>query len=222
MLYRDVAPGIHRIEDSYVNWFIVEQGSRLTVVDAGVPSSWSSLLDALGRLGRNLSDVEALVLTHAHFDHVGFAERARTELRIPVHAHADEVPVTRHPLRYKRERSPLLYPFLHPKALPIVAAFVRNGVLRTPGIGAITTYADRQTLDVPGTPTVVATPGHTLGHCSLHFPDRDALIAGDAVVMLNPYTGSRGPQLVARAPPRTQRRRSPRWTGSRRPGRPRC
>jgi glyoxylase-like metal-dependent hydrolase (beta-lactamase superfamily II) len=31
------------------------------------------------------------------------------------------------------------------------------------------------------------------------FPAADALIAGDAVVMLNPYTGSRGPQLVARA-----------------------
>jgi glyoxylase-like metal-dependent hydrolase (beta-lactamase superfamily II) len=99
-----------------------------------VPTSWTSLLDALSRLGRSQSDVEALVLTHAHFDHVGFAERARSELGIPVFAHAGEEPVTRHPLRYKRERSPLLYPFRHPKALPIVAAFARNGVLRTPGI----------------------------------------------------------------------------------------
>jgi glyoxylase-like metal-dependent hydrolase (beta-lactamase superfamily II) len=196
---RDAAPGIHRIEDSYVNWFIVEDGSRLTVIDAGVPTSWNSLLDALSRLGRSKSDIEALVLTHAHFDHVGFAERARTELGIPVFAHTGEEPVTRHPLRYKRERSPLLYPFRHPKALPIVAAFARNGVLRTPGIGAVTTYADGDVLGVPGSPRVVATPGHTLGHCSLMFPEADALIAGDAVVMLNPYTGDRGPQLVARA-----------------------
>jgi glyoxylase-like metal-dependent hydrolase (beta-lactamase superfamily II) len=52
---------------------------------------------------------------------------------------------------------------------------------------------------VPGAPRVVRTPGHTIGHCSLHFPDRDAVIAGDAVVTLDPYTARRGPRLVARA-----------------------
>jgi glyoxylase-like metal-dependent hydrolase (beta-lactamase superfamily II) len=46
---------------------------------------------------------------------------------------------------------------------------------------------------------VVPTPGHTHGHCSLHLPDRDVVIAGDAIVMLDPYTGRRGPRLVARA-----------------------
>jgi glyoxylase-like metal-dependent hydrolase (beta-lactamase superfamily II) len=42
-------------------------------------------------------------------------------------------------------------------------------------------------------------PGHTLGHCALHFAERDVLIAGDAIVMLDPYTAKRGPRLVARA-----------------------
>ena len=55
------------------------------------------------------------------------------------------------------------------------------------------------TLAVPGRPRVVFTPGHTNGHCALHYPDRNTVIAGDAVVMLNPYTGARGPQIVARA-----------------------
>jgi glyoxylase-like metal-dependent hydrolase (beta-lactamase superfamily II) len=54
-------------------------------------------------------------------------------------------------------------------------------------------------LPLPGSPRVVYSPGHTLGHCALHFPDRDALIAGDAIVMLDPYTARRGPLLVARA-----------------------
>ena len=52
---------------------------------------------------------------------------------------------------------------------------------------------------MPGSPQIVFTPGHTLGHCALHLPDRDAVIAGDAVVMLDPYTGRRGPRLVAGA-----------------------
>lgn len=201
MFQHEAAPGVHRIEDSYVNWYLVEgdDGRSLTIVDAGVPTSWGSLLEAVRSLGRTVSDVAGLVLTHAHFDHVGFAERARRELGISVYAHASEEPVTRHPLKYKHERSPLTYPLRHPRGLPIIAAFARNGVLRTPGIETVTTYADGEVLPLPGSPAVVATPGHTLGHCSLHLADRDALIAGDAVVMLNPYTGGRGPQLVARA-----------------------
>jgi glyoxylase-like metal-dependent hydrolase (beta-lactamase superfamily II) len=62
----------------------------------------------------------------------------------------------------------------------------------------VTRYTDG-TLPVPGSPQVVFTPGHTLGHCALHLPDRDAVIAGDAIVMLDPYTAKPGPRLVARA-----------------------
>src|SRR5215207_1463059 len=100
MLYPNVADGLHRVEDSYTNWYLIEEEGRLTVVDAGVPSSWSSLLEALNELGRSPADVEAVVLTHAHFDHVGFAERARRELGVPVYVHENDAPLTRHPWRY--------------------------------------------------------------------------------------------------------------------------
>ncbi len=29
----DAAPGIHRIEDAFVNWYLIEEEGRLTVVD---------------------------------------------------------------------------------------------------------------------------------------------------------------------------------------------
>src|SRR5687768_10949102 len=109
MLHRDVVEGVHRVEDSYVNWFIVEDGDALTVVDAGTPAGWGLLLDALDSLGRRLSDVEALVLTHAHYDHVGFAERLRSTLRIPVWLHENDVKLSKHPQLFYSERVPLLY-----------------------------------------------------------------------------------------------------------------
>jgi glyoxylase-like metal-dependent hydrolase (beta-lactamase superfamily II) len=76
MFHANAAPSVHRIEDTHTNWYLIEDEGRLTVVDAGVPGSWESLLDALHRLGRRQADVAAVVLTHAHFDHPGFAERA--------------------------------------------------------------------------------------------------------------------------------------------------
>jgi glyoxylase-like metal-dependent hydrolase (beta-lactamase superfamily II) len=200
MLQANVVPGVHRIEDAYTNWYVLEEGTRLTIVDAGVPTSWRSLLDALQTLGRSTSDIEALVLTHAHFDHVGFAERARQEFRIPVWVHELEVPLTRHPWRYEHESPRSKYLLTRPKALPIVATLIRNRAFFPKPIRHVRTFgSDAGTLDVPGSPRVVFTPGHTYGHCSLHLPDRGAVIAGDALVMLNLYTGERGPQIVARA-----------------------
>jgi glyoxylase-like metal-dependent hydrolase (beta-lactamase superfamily II) len=198
-LTRDVAPGVHRVEDAYTNWYLVEDGDALTVVDAGVPTSWDSLQAALTVLGRRESDIRALVLTHAHFDHVGFAEKARQRLDIPVYAHRREVGLTRHPTRYDHEQARVRYFATQIKAAPIVASLLRHRAFFPSPIGEVTAYEDGDVLDVPGSPTVVFSPGHTYGHSSLLLADRDALLVGDAFVMLDPYTGRRGPRIVARA-----------------------
>lgn len=198
MLHRDVAPGIHRIEDSFVNWYLIEEGTRLTVVDAGLPTSWDSLQDALRTLGRSVADVEAVVLTHAHFDHVGFAERIRGEHRVPILVHEDDVPLTKHPLTYTTERSPLPY-LLNSAPRSTMFSILRSGALWAKRIAEVERFGDDGVLDVPGSPQVVYTPGHTLGHVALHLPDRDAVIVGDALVTINPYTGAAGPQLISQA-----------------------
>lgn len=43
------------------------------------------------------------------------------------------------------------------------------------------------------------TPGHTRGHTAFLLPDRSALLTGDALVTLDPYTGRTGPRMVAPA-----------------------
>jgi glyoxylase-like metal-dependent hydrolase (beta-lactamase superfamily II) len=200
VLTRDVAPGIHRVEDAYVNWYLVEDGGRLTIVDTGLPASWRSLPAALRELGRSPDDVEAVVLTHAHFDHMGFAERARRELGVPVWAHERERPVAAHPWRYEHERSRLPYFVRHPSFALVFARMGAAGALWVKGADDVRTYADDDgELDVPGRPRVVPAPGHTHGHCALHLPERDALIAGDALVTRDPYTGGTGPRIVAGA-----------------------
>ena len=60
MLHRDIADGVHRIGEHFLNWYLVEEGGRLTVVDAGLPASWRSLLGALEGIGRAPDDIEAL------------------------------------------------------------------------------------------------------------------------------------------------------------------
>jgi glyoxylase-like metal-dependent hydrolase (beta-lactamase superfamily II) len=199
MLRRDVVEGVHLVEDSYVNWYIVDDGAgALTVVDAGTPAGWGRLQEALSQLGRKLADIQALVLTHAHYDHVGFAERLRRELGIPVWLHENDVKLSKHPAFFGTEDLPLKY-FKNRPFLGVAASFLRNRAFFARPLGDVSTYGGEGPLDVPGNPHVVFTPGHTKGHCSIHFPDRDLVIAGDAIVTWDPYTGQAGPRLVAKA-----------------------
>jgi glyoxylase-like metal-dependent hydrolase (beta-lactamase superfamily II) len=58
-----------------------------------VPAYWNDLTVELAAMGRSIGDVRAVLLTHAHPDHGGFAERIRRERAVPVNVHeADAAP----------------------------------------------------------------------------------------------------------------------------------
>ncbi|MBM7026247.1 MBL fold metallo-hydrolase [Clavibacter sp. DM3] len=181
-----------------MNMYLVEGDDGITLVDTAFPDTWPHLLQALAALGRTPDDVRAIVLTHGHWDHVGSAARAARELGAPVHVHPDDAHLARHPYSYRRERTPFFYPLRHGRAIPVVAAMAAAGALRVEGVDAVTDIAAGP-LDVPGRPIAIPTPGHTDGHIALHLPDRDALITGDALVTLDPYTGRTGCRIVAGA-----------------------
>lgn len=199
VLTRSVASGVHRLEHAHVNCYLIEEGRSLTLVDAGLPGSYPFILAAIEAIGHRVEDVEALLLTHAHFDHIGAARRLQQQIGCPVHVHPDDAYIARHPYRYAHERSRLLYPLKYPRAIPVLAGMAAAGALWVRGIQHALPYQGAGVLDVPGRPLLIETPGHTFGHCALHLPDAGAVITGDALVTLDPYTGAIGPRIVAGA-----------------------
>jgi len=199
MITRDVAPGVTGITQASTNCYLVEADDGLSFVDAGLPRTWALADQAVRDSGHAWSDVRAIVLTQAHFDHLGFAARAHEEHGVAVWVHDGDVRIAKHPYRYQPGRPRLLYPLTHPRAIPHLTAMTAAGALRVKGVPSVTTFQDGDVLPVPGRPHVIATPGHTDGHCALHLADRDAIFTGDGLVTLDPYTGRTGPRIVARA-----------------------
>src|SRR5262245_60054909 len=83
----EITPSIRRIGPGLVNSYLVGEGGAGTIVDAGLPGQWRELLAELAAIGRSLADVRAVLLTHAHPDHIGFAERLRRECGVPICVH---------------------------------------------------------------------------------------------------------------------------------------
>ena len=190
-----VVDGVRRGANSLVNWYLVDGDDGVTAIDAGFPPDFDDLRAALGG-----AQLRAVVITHGHVDHVGFAERARRELGATVYLPADDVKIATSwfPLA-RSERNPLLYVLRYGDTRRLyLGATLQRGMLGQ-RISAWETYRGGEELPVPGRPRAVACPGHSLGHCALHLPDRDVLFAGDAIVTRDPYTGREGPRLVARA-----------------------
>jgi glyoxylase-like metal-dependent hydrolase (beta-lactamase superfamily II) len=67
----------------------------VTLVDSGEPRDLPRVLSSLQRIGRAPGDVSAVVLTHAHPDHIGAAERLRADRGIPVRLLDTEAPHAR-------------------------------------------------------------------------------------------------------------------------------
>lgn len=197
---RALAPGVFRLGSPMVNFYSVEERGRLTIIDAGLPKHAETLDAGLRSIGRELSDIEALVLTHAHPDHIGIAGFLR-DRDVPVYVHRKDAGMLANggkPTEGKPEKSMLAYAG-HVTMWHLMAHLVRGGLAHLPKIEDPILFEDGEVLDVPGRPRVVHTPGHSDGHCSLVLDERRVLFAGDALCTWNPLTGREGPQLAPAA-----------------------
>jgi glyoxylase-like metal-dependent hydrolase (beta-lactamase superfamily II) len=187
-----IAQGIHRLGNGLVNSYLLEEAGEITIVDAGASGYWKHLPAELAAMGRSLGDVRAVLLTHAHTDHIGFAEKIRRERGLRIQVHELDAKLAR------GEEKPSEQSFGGMKPLPLLrflAYGVTHGLLRTTYIAEVSTFGDGATLDAPGSPRVVHVPGHTKGSAALHVRSKDVLFVGDAFVTYSVLSGERGPQI---------------------------
>jgi glyoxylase-like metal-dependent hydrolase (beta-lactamase superfamily II) len=193
-LIMKIAPGIHRIGDnSKINAYLIEQAGEVTIIDAGVSGFYKDIDRELAAMGRTPADVRALVLAHGHTDDIGFAERLRRERGVPVSVHEADAALARGevPNPAKGYGPVKLGPFLG-----FLWFSALHGGLRTPKLQQVVTFGDGATLDVPGSPRVILTPGHTPGSAALNVAPLGALFVGDAFATYAVTTGARGPQVA--------------------------
>ena len=188
-----LAPGLHRLGDGLVNSYLVQDGGAITIIDAGMSGQYGDLERELAAMGRTKADIRAIVLTHGDTDHVGFADRLRQELGIPVYVHAADAPRARGEIK---KPSSGWGPMKPGPFLGFMWYGLRKGGLRTKPVSELTTLDGEATLDLPGSPHVIPLPGHTPGSVAIHVPAVGALFLGDGMTTRSVLTGETGPRLA--------------------------
>jgi len=185
-----LAPGLHRIGNDIVAAHLIVADEGITLVDAALPGHYADLRRELADIGRPLSDIRGIVLTHGDSDHIGFAERLRRENGIPVHLGAGDAD------RAKGAKPPATPP--DPRRLGPTLGFaaygLRKGMLRIPPLTEVVPVADGDVLELPGAPVVLAMPGHSPGSIAVHVPSVRAVFVGDELTTRHVLTGAEGPQ----------------------------
>ncbi len=135
-----------------VNCYLVwhEENNELLIIDPGAEPD--RLIEEIN--GNNLNP-QAILLTHAHVDHIGAVPELSREYSIPVYVHPDDMPLYKSP----------------ENALP-------------PWLAAVEDLPDAVS-DPPKVIefdyTVLPTPGHTRGGVSFYFAKARSLFTGDTL-----------------------------------------
>ncbi len=150
-----------------------EGSDRVLIVDPGEEAE--RILAAAGEMG----EVEAILLTHCHFDHIGAVAPVAAATGAPVYCPSIEVPL-----------------------LADIMAFVPwEGFGPYESYDADETVAGGETLELAGLELdVIFTPGHSPGHVTYSVRGEDALFSGDVLFQGSvgrvDLPGGDGPTLI--------------------------
>jgi glyoxylase-like metal-dependent hydrolase (beta-lactamase superfamily II) len=167
------------------SYFIVDSAGDLHLVDAGWDSeeSWARFTEALALLGKTVTDIRSITVTHFHPDHLGMAERIRKASGARVGLLGVEQQ-TLHTLKsaeaFEREHDRNMHDWGVPVGLWSQLHAPSATGLTFPFFDSDLELADGDLLEIPGREIrVLATPGHTSGELSLHDPEAGILYSGD-------------------------------------------
>ncbi len=153
--------------DRFVHVFLIV-GHKIHLVDSGVRDALPAIESYIKHIGRDVSEVENLLLTHSHPDHIGAAQPIRELSNCHIRAHSAEVMMIED-VDFQFSVRPV------PGFQKLVAGSVP--------VNHVISEGDEIKLEENLTIRVLHTPGHSAGSVSYYLVEEDVLFTGDAILL---------------------------------------
>jgi len=150
-----------RFKNRAANAYLVRGSKRTILIDVGLSSNYPHLVACLGHVGVAPADIDMLVLSHEHLDHVGAAFHFRGRTLVAAHRLAANKIMLRDDFAMLRKM------FSEPQVPIDIDLWLEEGNLIDLGNFRL---------------TVMYTPGHTSACISLFDHDKGLLFAADTLM----------------------------------------
>ena len=186
---------VYRVDGPYCNgsrWststvkniYLIDRGHKVTIIDPGVQVPFLGIKKALASMNKSIRQVDVVLCTHYHVDHVATARDIVAASGARVYADIIDIP-------YITGKSKHSFPEtkgLHWLLFTALTKVPRSRLLRWMFLLPRGLYLEHfipltNGRDVPGLKgfKVLTTPGHTYGSISFYNEDQKAIFVGDAL-----------------------------------------
>lgn len=191
-----VADGTYLVNGAATNWVLLTDGDDLTLIDVGYPGDFYDVVTSIHSIGFVPEQLAAVLITHAHVDHVGSLPRLLSKWPKPVYTSGQEVQHAHRDYLEQASRAEVMRRCWRPRVLTWALHVAKAGGTDDIRVPEAAVFPNRGALDLPGGPVPVMTPGHTSGHTCYYLPATGAMVTGDVLVTGHAISRTKGPQLL--------------------------
>jgi glyoxylase-like metal-dependent hydrolase (beta-lactamase superfamily II) len=174
---REVVPGVYTISQrkgGRIHAFLLDDAGALTLVDSLYDTDGALVVGAIERMGKKITDLKHIVLTHAHRSHIGGVAALKKLSGAKLWAHEWESDI----IAGERKSQTTTYVPKWPWRVYPIQLGLQLGV---DGHAPCEVDAFAREGDSIGPLQIIHAPGHSPGHLAMYWKQRSAVFAGDAL-----------------------------------------
>lgn len=158
-----------KIMPRFVNVFIFF-GRKITLIDTGVKGSEEKIFNYIAENGRSFHEIDTIILSHSHPDHIGSAACIKELTGCRILAHKKEQHWIENIDLQEKERPVPGFKLLVDRSVDIDEFLVDGQIIQ---------------LDNQISVGIIHSPGHSAGLLSMYFIEDKILFTGDAIPLKN-------------------------------------
>ena len=178
MSIQQVIPNVYSISIGSVNVFLLEdEDDGLILIDTGNPGSEDLILQSIRKIGKHLTDIKHILVTHSHADHTGSLAALKKSTNAQTYMHSIDAELVK---AGKTLRSLAPSPGLMARIL--FWLFIRPSPTIEP-IEIENEVSDGDIIQLAGGIKAIHVPGHCAGQLAFLWPkQKGVLFAADTCI----------------------------------------